>query len=454
MSSTPTRIFGTDGVRGVANEQLTPELAFAIGRAGASVLSKSSDRHRPIVVGRDTRLSGTMLEGAIVAGITSVGRDAVSVGIVPTPAVATIVVRTGAAAGVMISASHNPIADNGIKFFGPDGFKLSDAIEDEIEASIGHADLPRPTGSEIGVASLAQNLGKHYYEELYAGAADLTGVTVVVDGAFGAAYAYAPYALRKLGATVHELHCEADGSRINVQCGATDLRPLQARVRELIAAGEKRVVGVAFDGDADRALFVDEEGHALSGDHVMLVLARDLHARGELRGNALVATVMSNIGLEKALASSGIALLRAPVGDRYVLEQMREGGYVLGGEQSGHIINLLNNTTGDGPMTAVALFSTMVRSGKTLHELAADLTVYPQVLVNVRTPRKDVLQSPEIRSAVEEAERNLTGNGRLLIRPSGTEPLIRVMVEGDNQQRIEALANDLAERIRQAATVS
>lgn len=454
MSSTPTRIFGTDGVRGVANEQLTPELAFAIGRAGASVLAKSSDRHRPIVVGRDTRLSGTMLEGAIVAGITSVGRDAVSVGIVPTPAVATIVVRTGAAAGVMISASHNPIADNGIKFFGPDGFKLSDAIEDEIEASIGHADLPRPTGTEIGVVSLAQNLGKHYYDELYAGAADLTGLTIVVDGAFGAAYAYAPYALRKLGATVHELHCEADGSRINVQCGATDLRPLQARVRELIAAGERHVAGVAFDGDADRALFVDEEGNALSGDHVMLVLARDLQARGELRGNALVATVMSNIGLEKALDASGITLLRAPVGDRYVLEQMREGGYVLGGEQSGHIINLLNNTTGDGPMTAVALFSTVVRSGKTLHELAGDLTVYPQVLVNVRTPRKDVLQSPEIRSAVEEAERNLTGNGRLLIRPSGTEPLIRVMVEGDNQQRIEALANDLAERIRQAATVS
>lgn len=454
MSSSKARIFGTDGVRGVANEDLTPELAFAIGRAGASVLAKSSDRHKPIVVGRDTRLSGTMLEGAIVAGITSVGRDAVSVGIVPTPAVATIVVRTGAAAGVMISASHNPIADNGIKFFGPDGFKLSDAIEDEIEASIGHADLPRPTGPGIGVASLAQNLGRHYYDELYARAADLTGLTVVVDGAFGAAYAYAPYALRKLGATVHELHCEADGSRINVQCGATDLRPLQSRVRELAAAGEHRVVGVAFDGDADRALFVDEEGNALSGDHVMLVLARDLQASGELRGNALVATVMSNIGLEKALAASGIALLRAPVGDRYVLEQMREGGYVLGGEQSGHIINLLNNTTGDGPMTAVALFSTMIRAGKTLRELAGDLTVYPQVLVNVRTPRKEVLQSPEIRSAVEEAERNLTGNGRLLIRPSGTEPLIRVMVEGDDQQRIEALANDLAERIRQAASVT
>lgn len=448
------RIFGTDGVRGVANTELTPELAFAVGRAGATVLAKTSDRHRPIIVGRDTRLSGTMLEAAIVAGITSVGRDVISVGIVPTPAVATITVRTGAAAGVMISASHNPIADNGIKFFGPDGFKLSDAIEDEIEALLDAKDLPRPAGGDIGVASVAQNLGKHYYEELYARAADLSGLTVVVDGAFGAAYAYAPYALKKLGAAVHEINCEADGSRINVQCGATDLRPLQARVRELIAAGQRNVIGVAFDGDADRALFVDEDGVALNGDHVMLVLARDLHSRGELRGDALVATVMSNIGLEKALALHGIALLRAPVGDRYVLERMREGGYILGGEQSGHIIDLLNNTTGDGPMTAISLLSTVVRSGKTLHQLASDLTVYPQVLVNVKTARKDVLHAPEIQRAVEEAERNLTGNGRLLIRPSGTEPLIRVMVEGADQQQIEALANDLAERIRQAATIS
>ena len=447
------KIFGTDGVRGVANTELTPQLAFAVGRAGAYVLAKSSDRHRPIIVGRDTRLSGTMLEAAIVSGITSVGRDAVSVGIVPTPAVATITVSTGAAAGVMISASHNPIADNGIKFFGPDGFKLSDAIEDEIEALLDWNDFPKPTGEDIGVASLGLNLGKHYYDELYARAADLQGLTIVVDGAFGAAYQYAPYAFRKLGATVHEINCEPDGGRINVQCGATDLRPLKARVRELISAGEKHVIGVAFDGDADRALFVDETGTALNGDHVMLILARDLHARGELAGDTLVATVMSNIGLEKALAAHGITLLRAPVGDRYVLELMREGKYVLGGEQSGHIINLQNNTTGDGPMTAIALLSTVVRTGKTLHEMASELTVYPQVLVNVQTSFKHVLDNPRVRKAVEEAERNLTGNGRLLIRPSGTEPLIRVMVEGDNQQRIEALAQDLAECIRQAASV-
>jgi len=449
-----SRLFGTDGVRGVANAELTPELAFAVGRAGATVLARTSDRHRPIIVGRDTRLSGTMLEAAIVAGITSVGRDVVSVGIVPTPAVATITVRTGAAAGVMISASHNPIADNGIKFFGPDGFKLSDAIEEEIEALVDAKDVPRPTGTDIGVASLAQNLGKHYYDELYDRAEDLRSLTIVVDGAFGAAYAYAPYALRKLGATVHEINCENDGSRINVNCGATDLRPLQTRVRELIDAGERNVVGVAFDGDADRALFVDERGTALSGDHIMLVIARDLHDRGELAGDAVVATVMSNIGLEKALSAHGITLLRAPVGDRYVLERMREGGYILGGEQSGHIINLHNNTTGDGPMTAIALFSTLIRREKTLHELASELRVYPQVLVNVKTARKDVLHHPEIKQAVAEAERTLTGTGRLLIRPSGTEPLIRVMVEGDNQQRIEALAHQLADRIRQATSVS
>ena len=448
-----SRIFGTDGVRGVANTDLTPELAFAIGRAGATVLAHTSDRHKAVVVGRDTRLSGTMLESAIVAGVTSVGRDALSIGIVPTPAVAAVTVRTGAAAGIMISASHNPVQDNGIKFFGPDGFKLSDAMENEIESLVGSTDLPRPTGIDIGVARLALNLGKHYYDELYAGAADLSGLNVVVDAANGSAYAMAPYALKKLGATVHEINCENDGSRINVDCGATDLRPLRARVAELRAAGASRVVGVAFDGDADRAMFVDEEANALTGDHIMFVLGLDLRSRGELRGNAIVGTVMSNVGLERALKNHGIDLLRAPVGDRYVLEQMRSGGYVLGGEQSGHIINLRRNTTGDGPMTAIALFSVMVNSGKTLHELTRELVVYPQVLVNVRTARKDVLQQPGIRSAIEEAHAALTGKGRLLIRPSGTEPLIRVMVEGENQGSIERLAGDLARQIERAATL-
>ncbi|MGZ3521972.1 MAG: phosphoglucosamine mutase [Vulcanimicrobiaceae bacterium] len=446
-----SRLFGTDGVRGVANTDLTPELAFAIGRAGATVLAHMSDRHKPIIVGRDTRLSGTMLEAAIVAGVTSVGRDVVSIGVVPTPAVATVTVRTGAAAGVMISASHNPIADNGIKFFGPDGFKLSDAIEDEIESLLASTDLPRPVGADIGIARVAQNLAKHYYDELYERAADLTGLTVVVDGAFGAAYAIAPYALKKLGAIVHEINCENDGARINVDCGATHLEPLRNKVRELIELGNERVLGVAFDGDADRVMFVDETGTTLTGDHAMFVLGRALRQRSQLPGDAIVGTVMSNIGLERALAPYGVKLLRAPVGDRYVLEQMRAGGYLLGGEQSGHIIDLRNNTTGDGPMTAIAVLSEVVRSGASLHDLASELVVYPQILVNVRTARKEVLEQPDICRAIEEAQAALGGTGRLLIRPSGTEPLIRVMVEGDDHERIEALANSLAAKIQKAA---
>jgi phosphoglucosamine mutase len=445
------QLFGTDGVRGVANTELTPELAFGIGRAGASVLARSSDRHRPVIVGRDTRLSGTMLEAAIVAGITSVGRDVLAIGVMPTPAVARVTVAENAAAGVMISASHNPIADNGIKFFGPDGFKLSDEIESEIEALVHSDSLPRPTGTDIGVARLAQNLGKHYYDELFAIGVDLSGLCVVVDAAYGAAYAVAPYVLRKLGAECVELNCENDGSQINVECGATNLKGLQAKVRELAAAGNRHVVGVAFDGDADRALFVDEEGFAVSGDHVMFAIGRDLHERGALAGDTIVGTVMSNIGFERALEKHNIALIRAAVGDRYVLETMRAGGFMLGGEQSGHIIDLRRNTTGDGPMTAVTLLGIVAASGRRLRDLVAEVVVAPQVLVNVRTPHKSVLQNLGVRDAIAEAEAALRGAGRLLIRPSGTEPLIRVMAEGDDQEQIEAIAADLARRIEQAA---
>ena len=446
-----TRIFGTDGVRGVANTQLSPELAFKIGRAGATVLSHTSDRHKPIVLGRDTRLSGTMLEAAITAGITSVGRDVVSIGIVPTPCVALVTVRSGAAAGVMISASHNPIADNGIKFFGPDGFKLSDATEIEIEGLLDDEGLPRPVGADIGVAKMAQNLSAKYYDALYEKAADLSGLTVVVDAAFGAAYAIAPYVLKKLGATVHEMHCEADGARINVNCGATDIEPLRARVRKLLDAGVQRVIGVAFDGDADRALFVDETAQALSGDHIMFVLAKARHDLGALPGDALVGTVMSNIGLQRALDADKIRLLRAPVGDRYVLEQMRAGGYTLGGEQSGHIIDLQRNTTGDGPMAAVTVLSTVVKSAKTLHELAKAMHVYPQILVNIRTPHKNVLQDPAIVESIQQTEQRLGPSGRLLVRPSGTEPLIRVMIEGEDKAQIDALAHELAGKIERTA---
>src|SRR5581483_8265358 len=364
------KYFGTDGVRGVANGDLTPELAFAVGRAGAAVIARDQPLDKPIVVGRDTRLSGPMLEGAIVAGIASTGRNVVQLGIVPTPAVAAITAAIEAAAGVMISASHNPVEDNGIKFFGADGFKLSDATEDEIEALLDASDLPRPTGLDVGVVMQTRGLIDNYFAKLVAAGGDLAGLTVVVDGAFGAAYLIGPKIFERLGARVVPLHCEDDGSRINVECGATHLAPLQTRVREEAARTSGPVVGVAFDGDADRALFVDESGAVLTGDHVMLIVARDLARRGELPANTVVGTVMANMGFEKALERDGIRLVRAAVGDRYVLEAMRTGGYRFGGEQSGHVIDLARGTTGDGPMTAVTLFSTAMRARASLHDLA------------------------------------------------------------------------------------
>jgi phosphoglucosamine mutase len=447
------RLFGTDGVRGIANVDLTPELAFSVGRAGALVLGRDSDPARPFVIGRDTRLSGTMLEAAIVAGITSTGRDTLSVGIVPTPGVARIVALIEAAGGVMISASHNPIEDNGIKFFGPDGFKLDDALEAEIEHVLAEPDtFPRATHEAVGIAKVAHGLVDRYFATLIENGADLSSLTVVVDAAFGAAYLVAPRAFARLGARVVALHAEDDGSRINVQCGWTDLKPLAARVREVAAADPAaHVVGVAFDGDADRALFVDEDGQTLSGDHVMLALAREKKLLGKLAGDTLVATVMSNIGLERALRDTGITLLRAAVGDRYVLAMMREGGFTLGGEQSGHIIDLERNTTGDGPMTAVTLLSLIVRERTTLRELTSAMHVYPQILLNVRTARKEVLNHPDVQAAVDEASRGLGSEGRILVRASGTEPLVRVMIEGDDRAQIESLATKVAGTIERAA---
>jgi len=443
-----SRLFGTDGVRGVANRELTPELAMRIGRAAASLLPDGIEQ-RPVIVGRDTRVSGTMLEAAIVAGITSVGRDAVSVGIVPTPAIACITRAEDAAAGVVISASHNPIADNGIKFFGSDGFKLSDSLEDEIEALLDSHTLPRPTGTAVGVARVAQNLARHYYAELYDGSPDLRGLRVVVDGGFGAAYAIAPYALRKLGAEVTEINCDDDGARINVQCGATNLKALQEAVAAENGGSGRKAIGVAFDGDADRVLFVDETGAVATGDHVMFALGRGMHAQGELRGDTIVGTVMSNIGFERALRRHGITLLRTPVGDRYVLEQMREGDFALGGEQSGHVVDFRYNTTGDGPRTAVTLLALIAAHATTLHELVREVVIAPQVLVNVRAGNREVLAAPAVREEIAAAEAALNGSGRLLIRPSGTEPLIRVMAEGDDRALVIALASRVAARIEQ-----
>jgi phosphoglucosamine mutase len=443
--------FGTDGVRGVANGDLTPELAFALGRAGAAVIAREQPIDRPIVVGRDTRLSGPMLEGAIVAGITSTGRNVVQVGIVPTPAVAAITTRIDAAAGVMISASHNPIEDNGIKFFGADGFKLSAEIEDEIEDLVDDHSLPRPTGLDIGMAKHARGLVDRYFATLVEAGANLTGYTVVVDAAYGAAYLVGPKIFERLGARVIALNADDDGSRINVDCGATDLRMLQARVIEELARSTGPVVGVAFDGDADRALFVDEAGAILDGDASMLIVARDLASRDELPERVVVGTVMANMGFEAALERASIRLERAAVGDRNVLAAMRAGGYRFGGEQSGHVIDLTRSTTGDGPMAAVALLSIAARTRTSLHALASDLLVYPQVLVNVRVSDKTVTDHPAVRAAVADAERELEHEGRILVRASGTEPLVRVMVEARDERQMHALAQAVAETIRNAA---
>jgi phosphoglucosamine mutase len=416
------------------------------------VIARDQPLDRPIVVGRDTRLSGPMLEGAIVAGIASTGRNVVLLDVVPTPAVAAITAAIEAAAGVMISASHNPIEDNGIKFFGADGFKMSDAVEAEIERLVDAADeLPRPTGLDIGVVTRTRGLIDNYFAKLVAAGSDLSAYTVVVDGAFGAAYLIGPKIFERLGARVIAMNCEDDGSRINVDCGATNLHALRDRVNEEIARSTGPVVGVAFDGDADRALFVDETGAVFGGDHIMLVLARDLEARGELPGDAVVGTVMSNMGFERALERHGVRLLRAAVGDRYVLEAMRAGGYRFGGEQSGHVIDLARGTTGDGPMTAVSLLAVAVRERRTLHELAADLAVYPQVLVNVRVSDKSIADHPSVRDAIASAERELARDGRILVRPSGTEPLVRVMVEASDDARTKAVAASVADAIRAAA---
>jgi phosphoglucosamine mutase len=445
------KYFGTDGVRGVANADLTPEIAYAIGRAGAAVIGHDRSLERPIVVGRDTRLSGPMLEGAIVAGITSTGRNVVQLGVVPTPAVAAITASIEAAAGVMISASHNPIEDNGIKFFGADGFKLSDAVEAEIESLMGSSTIPRPTGLEIGIVTQTRGLIDNYFAKLVAAGGDLRGLTVVVDGAFGAAHLVGPKIFERLGARVVAINCEDDGSRINVGCGATDLTMLREHVQREIARGTGPVAGVAFDGDADRALFVDETGAVLSGDHVMLVIARDLDQRGELPGDTVVGTVMSNMGFEKALEREHIRLVRAAVGDRYVLEAMRAGGYRFGGEQSGHVIDLQRGTTGDGPMTAVTLFSIAARTRTPLHELAAGIAAYPQVLLNVRVADKTVAEHPTVRDAIAAAERELSNEGRILVRPSGTEPLVRVMVESSDAAQTSAVAESVAAAIRALA---
>ncbi len=444
------RMFGTDGVRGVANEGLTPELAFYLGRAFAGGLNQANDEKAPVILGRDTRISGTMLEAALVAGMTSAGVDVWRVGEIPTPGVAYLIRHCEAAGGVMVSASHNPAQDNGIKFFGADSFKLSDDEEDRIEAMVhrlmsGDDPLPRPTGGEVGRAVARPDLGEKYAEYLLSTVElDLSGRRVILDCAHGAAFVIAPRVFEALGADVISLHTEPDGVNINVNCGSTHISVLQQAVLE-----HKADVGFAFDGDADRVIAVDETGAEVNGDHILAFCGRYLLETGRLPQRQVAATVYSNLGLQMALEAAGGSVVTTQAGDRYVLEAMRERGLVLGGEQSGHIIFAEYNTTGDGILTALQVAQVMDKRGKKLSELAAEMKPLPQVLKNVAVQRRDGWdKNPAIQEAIRGAEARFGGRGRIFVRPSGTEPVIRVMGEGPEHDLVAQAVDDVCEVIR------
>lgn len=442
------RLFGTDGVRGVANDELTPKLAMELGQAGAYVLTKENAHKPTIIVGCDTRISGGMLANALMAGICSVGANAVYVGVVPTPAVAYLTRTYGVDAGVVISASHNPVEFNGIKFFNCDGYKLSDELEDEIEGLIrnGMQGIAFPAGKDIGKVKYRMDACEDYITfARNAVNVDLTGVRMVVDCAEGASYYTAIETLRELGADVVPIHANPDGTNINDKCGSTHMEELMRRVVE-----EKAQVGLAFDGDADRLLAVDELGNMVDGDRLMAICGNYMKEQGGLKKDTIVATVMSNLGFFLMGEEKGIAIEKTKVGDRYVLEHMKEIGANLGGEQSGHIIFLDENTTGDGLLSALHLLEVMVKTRKPLSELAKIMEVLPQALVNAKVPndkKESYMEYPEIASAIEELERKFAGKGRVLIRPSGTEPLVRVMIEGKDQAVIDKEAKELADLI-------
>jgi phosphoglucosamine mutase len=438
-------LFGTDGVRGVANRDLTPELAFSLGRAAVQVLGGQG---RPtIVVGRDTRVSGSMLQAGLSAGICSAGGDVVRLGVAPTPAVAFVTVALGARAGAVISASHNPPEDNGIKFFSSIGTKLADDLEGEIERLVREGDGPRPEGPEVGRVEDRPDETERYLEHVVAAAeAPLDGMRVVVDCGFGAAYRLAPEALRRLGADVYAINDRDQGERINVGCGATHPEVVAEEVRRVRADA-----GIAHDGDADRALFCDAEGNVIDGDQVIVACALGMKEQGRLSGDAVVVTVMANLGLRRALGDAGIRVLETPVGDRYVAEEMARSGAALGGEQSGHVIFAEHATTGDGILTAVRFLSLARRKGVPVAQLAAAMRRYPQVLENVRVASTaDLDGQPAIEKAVREAEVALGEGGRILVRPSGTEPLVRVMVEAGTEEEAREHASRVARAVEEA----
>ena len=449
------RLFGTDGVRGLANGLLTAELATNLGVAAAQVLGERGEfaKHktdRPFaIVGRDPRASGEFLQSAICAGLASAGVDVIDVGVVPTPAVAFLTDHTGADLGVMLSASHNPMPDNGIKFFARGGVKLDDAIEDAIEA---HLKITNnlPTGSGVGRIRSDHDLIEKYLHHLNASITNsLEGIKVVIDGANGSASLVGPEALRRAGAQVVTIHCEPDGLNINEKCGSTHMEDLFAAV---LAHGAD--VGIAHDGDADRCLAVDATGNFVDGDQILAILAVGRKERNELVGNTVVATVMSNLGFNIAMREHGIEVIAAAVGDRYVLEEMRNGGFTIGGEQSGHVVLSEFATTGDGALTALHLLSEMKRTGKSLAQIASLVTKLPQVLINVPNVDKSAVAKTVVVDAVIKAEKELGETGRVLLRPSGTEPLIRVMVEAATAQQAQAVAQELAQVVAKHCAIS
>ncbi|WP_420108270.1 phosphoglucosamine mutase [Mycolicibacter arupensis] len=438
------RLFGTDGVRGVANRELTAELAVALGGAAAQRLSSGTGR-RVAVVGRDPRASGEMLEAAVIAGLTSQGVDALRTGVLPTPAVAYLTAAYEADFGVMISASHNPMPDNGIKFFGPGGHKLDDATEDQIEDLVAAGPGLRPIGADLGrVVDAADALDRYLRHLSDTHPTRLDGLTVVVDCAHGAAFEAAPRAYQAAGATVIAINADPDGLNINDGCGSTHLEPLRDAVRHHGAD-----LGLAHDWDADRCLAVDAEGNVIDGDAIMVVLALAMRDSGELAADTLVATVMSNLGLHLAMREAGVAVHTTDVGDRYVLEQLRAGGFTLGGEQSGHIVLPQVATTGDGIITGLRLMARMAQTGTGLAALAAAMRTLPQVLINVEvTDKAEAVGHSAVRDAVLRATEELGDTGRILLRPSGTEQLVRVMVEASDEQTARRIAGDVADAVR------
>jgi phosphoglucosamine mutase len=441
------RLFGTDGVRGLANRDLTAELALDLAVAAAHVLGDTGafEGHRPkAVVGRDPRASGEFLEAAVVAGLASAGVDVTLVGVLPTPGVAFLTEALGADLGVMLSASHNPMPDNGIKFFARGGVKLDDVIEDAIEARL-REPWDRPTGAAVGrVQHNANAVGLYEHHLLTTLPHALDGLTIVVDCANGAASSLAPEVYAAAGATVIAIHAEPDGLNINENCGSTHMSDLIDAVREHGADA-----GIAHDGDADRCLAVDADGALVDGDHILAILASAMDREGLLADSTVVATVMANLGFKNAMRGAGIAVVETGVGDRYVLEAMRTGGYVLGGEQSGHVVMSSHATTGDGILTGLHLMAEVARSGRPLSELAAAVTKLPQVLVNVHgVDRSGIDGSPVLLAAVAEAEAGLGDSGRVLLRPSGTEPVIRVMVEAATEEDAARISEELAAVVR------